>query len=355
MTKGNKNSIIVRMIRRLKGSSYRCSLLLPGLLISGIGSLLAAPVIPKIVQIQKTEATDTLTVAQDGTGDYTSIQKAIENTKAYPANRIIIFIKKGIYNEQVRIPAWNPDISLIGEDREGTIIAFGSYFGQVNKGRNSTFYTATLSVEATGVVLKHLTIENTAGPVGQAIALSVSQDHCLVEDCNIQGHQDTFFATGPNTHVWLKNCLISGTTDFLFGDATVLVSHSSILCKADSYIVAASTNKDQPFGFVLDHCTLLAATGVKQVFLGRPWRAYAKTVYLNTTIGNFIRPVGWDNWRSKANEATAYYAEYNSHIKGGSSKAVNGQRASWSHQLSDQEAKKYTPENILGSWINRFL
>ncbi|WP_158639564.1 pectinesterase family protein [Arachidicoccus ginsenosidivorans] len=355
MTKGNKNSFIGSRPRRLIGGSYKWSLLLAGLLISGIGSLLARPVIPKMVKIQKVQDADTLTVAKDGTGDYTSIQKAIENTKAYPADRIVIFIKKGIYNEQVRIPAWNPDISLIGENREQTVIAYGSYFGQVNKGRNSTFYTATLSVEATGVVLKHLTIENTAGAVGQAIALSVSQDQCLVEDCNIQGNQDTFFATGPNTHVWLKNCLISGTTDFLFGDATVLVSHSSILCKADSYIVAASTIKDQPFGFVLDHCTLLAATGVKQVFLGRPWRAFARTVYLNTTMGDFIRPVGWDNWRSKANEATAYYAEYNSHINGGSSKAVTGQRASWSHQLSDQEAQKYTPENILGPWINRFL
>jgi len=338
---------------RLAGSSIFSCLIMGCLLLLQVSPLQAAPAGKTNGTRLYKQSADTLIVAKDGSGDYSSIQKAIEDAKAYPPRRIIIYIKKGVYNEQVRIPVWSPDISLVGEDREGTVIAYGSYFGQVDKGRNSTFYTATLSVEATGVIVQHLTIENTAGPVGQAIALSVSNDQCLVEDCNIKGNQDTFFATGPYTHVWLKNCLVSGTTDFLFGDATVLVSHSTILCKADSYIVAASTNKGQPFGFVLDHCTLLGATDVKQVFLGRPWRPYAKTVYLNTAMGSFIRPVGWDNWRSKANEATAYYAEYNSHANKAPSATVPAERASWSHQLTGQEAENYTPEKILGNWIRQ--
>jgi pectinesterase len=294
--------------------------------------------------------TDTLVVAKDGTGMFNSIQKAIEATKAYPLNRIVIYIKNGIYKEQVRIPAWNPDLSLIGEDREKTVIAYGSYFNQVAKGRNSTFYTATLSVEAPGVILRHLSIDNTAGPVGQAIALSVQSDQCLVEDCNIRGNQDTFFATGSRTRVYLKNCFISGTTDFLFGDATVLLSHCGILCKADSYIVAASTNRHQAFGFVLDHCAITAAKGVKKVYLGRPWRPYARTVYLNTTMDNFIQQAGWNNWSDKANEATAYYAEYNS--RGAAGKLSTGKRVSWSHQLQRSEADQYTVENIMGDWVN---
>jgi len=293
---------------------------------------------------------DTLIVAPDGSGAFTSIQKAIEAAKAYPLNRTVIYIKAGIYKEQVRIPAWNPDISLIGEDREKTVIEFGSFFDQVAKGRNSTFYTATLSVEAPRVILKHLSIVNDAGPVGQAIALSVSQDQCLIEDCNIKGNQDTFFATGRRTHVYLNNCFISGTTDFLFGDATVLVHHSTILCQANSYIVAASTSQGQAFGFVLDHCTILAATGVKEVYLGRPWRPYAKTVYLNTRMGPFIQPAGWNNWSSKANESTAYYAEYNS--QGPEGKLPVANRAGWSHQLQKPEADRYTARAVLGDWVN---
>lgn len=296
-------------------------------------------------------AADTIIVARDGSGKFTSIQKAIEDARSYPLKPVVIYIKKGVYNEQVRIPAWNPDITLVGEDRNQTIIRFGSYFGQVDKGRNSTFYTSTLSVEAEHVVCRHLTIENTAGPVGQAIALSVSADRCLIDDCTIKGNQDTFFATGSHTHVWLKDCDISGTTDFLFGDAAVLLSRCQILCKADSYIVAASTPQGQSYGFVLDHCTIQAAAGVRHVLLGRPWRPYARTVYLNTVMGDFIAPAGWDNWRSRANESTAYYAEFNSQVNGTGAEAAAGKRAGWSHQLTKEQAAGYTPEKILGDWI----
>ena len=320
--------------------------MLSGMLLAG-GGVHATGIIRGVFMSQNEKA-DTLVVAKDGSGTFTSIQKAIEGAKAYPLNRIVIYIKKGIYREQVRIPAWNPDISLVGEDKERTIIQFGRYFNQVAKGRNSTFYTSTVSVEAPRVILKHLSIENTAGPVGQAIALSVLEDQCLVEDCNIKGNQDSFFASGSRTHVYLKNCLVSGTTDFLFGDATVLLSHCSIVCKADSYIVAASTTQGQPYGFVLDHCTILPGKDVKQVFLGRPWRPYAKTVYLNTTMGDFIRPVGWNNWSSKANESTAYYAEYNSQSATGS--LQTDKRASWAHPLQKSDADTYTVEAILGDW-----
>lgn len=298
---------------------------------------------------------DTIMVAKDGSGDFTEIQKAIEAAKSYPLNRIVIYIKKGVYTEKVRIAAWNPDLSLIGEDRDSTIIQFGDYFGSINKGRNSTFYTSTLSIEAAGVICRHLTIENTAGPVGQAIALSVLGDQCLIEDCKILGHQDTFFATGPHTHVYLNRCQISGTTDFIFGDATVLLKNCLIYCKADSYIVAASTPKDQPFGIVLDGCTIEAAAGVNRVYLGRPWRPYAKTVYLHTRMGDFITAVGWDNWRNKANESTAYYGEYQSIDMGSKKNPDMAKRASWSHQLNKKEANRYTTERILGSWVTNYL
>lgn len=286
-------------------------------------------------------------VAKDGSGDFTSIQKAIESSKSYPPKRLVIRIKNGVYEEAVRIPVWNPDITLIGESRDSTIIRQENYFGKVHKGRNSTFYTATMRIEASGIRLQHLSIENSAGPVGQAIALLVSGDRCILLDCKIKGHQDTFFATGEHTRVYLQDCYISGTTDFLFGDATVLLYKCQLYCLSDSYIVAASTNKGQPYGFVMDHCSVLAAPGVGHVLLGRPWRPYARTVWLNAQMGSFIAPAGWDNWRDTANQKTAYYAEYASKGKG----ARPEMRAKWSHQLTQRQASKYAHEKILGNWI----
>lgn len=305
---------------------------------------------PQALLAQNKNAVEII-VAKDGSGDFTSIQKAIEACKSYPPQRLVIRIKNGIYEEPVRIPVWNPDITLIGESRDSTIIRYGSYFGGVNKGRNSTFYTATLRIEASGIHCQRLSIENSAGPIGQAIALFISGDRCLLKDCKIKGNQDTFFATGEHTRVYLQNCFISGTTDFLFGDATVLLSRCRLYCKSDSYIVAASTNQSQSFGFVLDHCTIEAAPGVKHVLLGRPWRPYAKTVWLQCKMGDFIASAGWDNWRDTANQSTAFYAEFQS----GGSGANPEKRAAWSHQLIRSQAAQYTRSKILGTWPDDFL
>lgn len=305
---------------------------------------------PVSLLAQKKSRTEVV-VAKDGSGDFTSIQKAIEASKSYPPERLVIRIKNGVYEENVRIPVWNPDITFIGESRDSTIIRQGKYFGKINRGRNSTFYTATMRIEASGVHCQHLCIENSAGPVGQAIALLVSGDRCLLLDCKIKGNQDTFFATGEHTRVFLQDCFISGTTDFLFGDATVLLSRCVLFCQSDSYIVAASTNKDQPFGFVMDHCDIKAAPGVKHVLLGRPWRPYAKTVWLNCRMGEFIAPAGWDNWRDTANQRTAFYAEF----KSGGSGSSQEKRVKWAHQLTPAQASKYTRTKILGNWPDVFL
>ena len=296
-------------------------------------------------------AADTLRVAQDGSADFTSIQKAIEATKAYPVEPVVILIKKGVYKEKVRVPAWNTDLSLIGEDKENTIITYDDYFKKIDKDRNSTFYTATLSIEAERVSVKNLTIINAAGPVGQALAISISADQCVIDNCNMDGHQDTFFATGSHTHVYVKNSRVAGTTDFLFGDATVLLDHCDIYCKTGSYIVAASTNKGQAFGFVLNHCKVSAASDVKHGLLGRTWRPYAKTVFLNSELGAFLAGAGWDNWRSKANETSSFYAEYGNTGAG----ANRENRAAWSHELTEGELRTYTPENILGAWVGQYL
>lgn len=288
-----------------------------------------------------------ITVAKDGSGDYTSIQTAIQSAKAYPYEAITIYIKNGVYTEKVHIPAWNPSLRLVGESRDSTIIRFGDYFGGINKGRNSTFMTATLQIDAADITCRHLTIDNSAGPVGQAVALYISGDRCLVEDCKILGHQDTFFATGENTRALIRNCFISGTTDFIFGDATTVFMNCQIHCLSDSYITAASTNKDQPYGLVFKNCEVTAAPGVHHVLLGRTWRRHAKTVWLNTVLGDFIAPAGWDNWRDSTNNKSAFYAEYNSSGKGANPKG----RVTWAHQLSTTQAAAYSLSNIFNAGL----
>lgn len=285
-----------------------------------------------------------ITVAQDGSGDYTTIQAAIDACKSFPDKRITIHIKNGVYHEKVVVPACNTKLSLIGESAAKTIISYNDFFKKIDRGRNSTFYTYTLKVEADDFVAENLTIENTAGPVGQAVALYVSGDRCVFRNCILLGHQDTLYTEGERSRQYFASCFIQGTTDFIFGEATVLFNDCTIKILSDSYITAASTPKGKTFGYVFRHCNLTAADSVKNAFLGRPWRDYAKVVYLNCELSKHIAPAGWANWNGTRRDQTAYFAEYKSTGKG----ADPSHRVVWSHQLTDQEAAKYTIENIFG-------
>jgi len=287
-----------------------------------------------------------MTVAQDGSGEFASIQAAIDAAKAFPDKPIAIFIKNGVYQEKVKVHAWNTHLTLKGEDKEKTVITFDDHFDKINRGRNSTFHTYTLLVQANDFRAENLTIENTAGPVGQAVALAVEADRCAFINCNIKGHQDTLYVAGEGARQCFRDCYIEGTTDFIFGEATAFFENCRIHCKADSYITAASTPKDIDYGFVFLNCTLTADEGVNKAYLGRPWRDYAKTVFINCEMGSHILPEGWDNWSSPEREQTIFYAEYNSQGPG----AAPQQRVDWSHQLSRKEAKGYTLEKVFREW-----
>jgi pectinesterase len=152
----------------------------------------------------------------------TSIQQAIDASKSFPDQRITIFVKNGIYKEKIVVPACNTRLSIIGESAEKTIITFGDYFSRMNRGRNSTFYTYTLLVDADDFYAENLTVENSAGPVGQTVALHVSGDRCVFRNCRIIGNQDTLYTDGLNSRQYFEGCYIEGTTDFIFGAATVL-------------------------------------------------------------------------------------------------------------------------------------
>jgi len=286
-------------------------------------------------------------VSHDGSGNFTSIQKAIDGCKAFPDNRVTIFVKNGTYMEKLLVPSCNTQLSIIGESVDKTIITYDDYFDKINRGRNSTFYTSTLKVEANDFILENITVENTAGPVGQAVAIHAEGDQCVFRNCRFLGNQDTAYAAGKFSRMFFSNCYIEGTTDFIFGEATVLFEKCSIHCKGDSYITAASTPEGKPFGFVFRNCKLTAAENVKNVYLGRPWRIYAKVAYLNCEMGSFIKSEGWHNWDKPNAEKTSFFAEYKNTGPG----ALPVKRINWSHQLTDDEASAFTPEKILGDWV----
>ncbi|WP_116127023.1 pectinesterase family protein [Lewinella sp. IMCC34183] len=288
-----------------------------------------------------------LYVAADGSAEYATIQGAVDATKAFPDRPITIHVKNGVYVEKVEIFAWNPDVTLRGESADSTILRYGDYFDGIARGRNSTFHTATLLVRGDNFRAENLTVENTTGPVGQAVAVAVEADRAEFHHCRFLGNQDTLYADGANARQYYRNCYIEGTTDFIFGAATALFENCTIHSKSDSYVTAASTPAGRDYGFVFLDCRLTAAPGVDQVYLGRPWRDHARTVFINCELGDHILPVGWDNWSSPEREKTTFYAEYRSTGPG----AAPAARASWSHQLSKRAAARYTKTTILKPFL----
>lgn len=284
-----------------------------------------------------------ITVAKDGSGDFTRIQEAIDHAKAFPDQRITILIKSGLYKEKIVVPACNTRLTLKGEHRATTIISGDDYFDKIGRGRNSTFYTATLQVLADDFCAEQLTIENTAGPIGQAVALAVESDRCVFRNCRLLGHQDTLYAAGANHRQYYQHCYIEGTTDFIFGAATALFDSCTIHSKSNSFITAASTPQGSSFGYVFRYCRLTASPGVDSVFLGRPWRGFARVAFLYCEMGAHILPEGWSNWQDTERDKTAIYREFECTGPG----AKTGQRVGWSKLLTRKEARKHTLENIL--------
>ncbi|HEY4107402.1 pectinesterase family protein [Puia sp.] len=298
------------------------------------------------------------TVAQDGSGDFRTIQEAVNAVRDLSQQRVTIHIRKGVYREKLVIPSWKTMIALVGDSRDSTIIVYDDYSGKPNPGGRDAFgkekfttYTSyTVLVEGNDFSAENLTIENAAGRVGQAVALHVEGDRCVIANCRLLGNQDTLYAGTEGSRQYYKNCFIEGTTDFIFGEATAVFDHCVIRSLTNSYIAAAATTPRQRFGFVFLDCRLVADTGAHKVFLGRPWRPFARTVYIRTEMGEHIVPAGWDNWRNPQNEKTAYYAEYESAGPG----AVAAKRVSWARQLSTDEAKTYSVDNILGEWVKGY-
>jgi len=308
------------------------------------------------IQLRPLQAQDRqydILVAQDGSGDFTTIQAAVNSVRDFAQAPVRIFIKKGVYHEKLVIPSWKTMISLTGESRDSTIITNADYTGKAYPGKyldgndkHRTFTTYTVLVAGDDFTADNLTIENAAGPVGQAVVLHVEGDRCTVRNCCLLGNQDTLYAGREGSRQYYTRCYITGTTDFIFGASTVIFNNCTIHSKRNSYVTAASTTRHQPYGFVFLHCRLTADAGVSKVYLGRPWRPYGATIFADCWLGGHIVPEGWHNWDKPANEQTARYAEYHNMGPG----AGTAQRVAWARQLSAAAAKELTPAHIFDGW-----
>jgi pectinesterase len=290
-----------------------------------------------------------IVVAKDGTGNYTTVQQAFDAIPLNNKNPLEIFIKKGVYKEKLHLDSTKNIVVIIGEDPMETVLTYDDHTGTIAPDGTviNTMTSQSLYIMADDITIRNLTIENTAGmTAGQAVAVRVQGDRVFFLSCRILGFQDTLFTSGENSRQYYKNCFIQGSTDFIFGSATALFDECILRSKKNSHVTAASTPKEHVFGYVFRKCRLVADTGLNKVSLGRPWRPYASVTYIECSIGNHIMPQGWDNWKNPDNEKTARYAEYKNTGPG----ADINVRVPWSRQLSDEEAKQYTPENILRGW-----
>ena len=285
------------------------------------------------------ERQDTIVVSRDGTGNFRTLQEAIESARAFMEYTVTIYVKNGVYKEKVIVPSWVENIDIIGEDRDKTIITYDDH---ANINKMGTFRTYTVKVEGSDITFKNLTIENNAAQLGQAVALHTEGDRLKFINCRILGNQDTIYTGAKFTRLYFKDCYIDGTTDFIFGPSTALFEDCIIHSKRNSYVTAASTPKEAKYGYVFKHCKLTAEPGVDKVYLGRPWRPYAYTLFIECELGKHIVLAGWHNWGKQSNEETARYMEYKNTGEG----ANASERVAWSKQLTKKEAEAVTVDAI---------
>lgn len=291
-----------------------------------------------------------LVVSQDGRGDVITLKEAIDRVPENKPERFVIFIRKGVYKEKISVPASKTQITLIGEDAEKVILTWDDYSGKVVNGDTITTNTSfSFAADANDFTAMNLTFENSAGLVGQAVALRTNGDRQFFYRVRLIGNQDTFYTWG-NIRNYLLDCYIEGTTDYIFGRSTVVFENCHMHSKkTGSYISAASTEEHANYGYVFFNSRFTANDEIKNVALGRPWRPFAKTVIINSFLDDFIRLEGWSIWQGReTNHLNSYYAEYGNFGPG--AEAAN--RIEWSHQLSDSELENYTLQNIFAKTTN---
>jgi pectinesterase len=294
-----------------------------------------------------------IVVAADGSGDYQTIMEAINASKGNQ----VIFIRNGVYTEKVEILSGKNKLTIIGENVDSTIIQYNDYSGSEKnyggivpgfKGQKiGTTNSHTFYNEAYDLTLMNLTIKNTAGDVGQAVALNLDKDRTIIVRCRIIGNQDTFLTRSAARHL-LKDCFIEGDVDFIFGGGAVIFDSCVVNSdRGNSHITAPATDQSWNFGYVFQNCSITANDGVKNVYFARPWHNYPKVNFMNCYLGEHIAAAGWDNpWG--LDQAHCTFTEYNNYGPG----AETSHRVNWSYQLSDAFAEIYTREVVFSTQVS---
>lgn len=286
-----------------------------------------------------------LVVAADGSAKYKTVQEAV---MAVPAGTrdspVVIRIKPGVYKELIYVQREKRFFKFIGEDASKTILTYDLNANLIGKDGKpiGTFRTPSTVIDADDFTAENITFENSAGPVGQALAIRVDGDRVVFRNCRFLGWQDTILLNRGRQY--FENCYIAGHVDFIFGAATAFFEKCHLHALRDGYITAASTPDDQPYGFVFSNCKTTGETPEVKTYLGRPWRAHANVIFLNTEMSEVVRPEGWHNWNFPEREQTARYAEFGSTGPGANAKA----RVRWANNLTKAEARTVTRQQVLG-------
>lgn len=301
-------------------------------------------------------------VAADGSGDFQTIQRAIDHVLDAPGpsvSRVILEIRPGVYRERVKIPQDKPPLTLLGQDAASTIITYSMSAAAAG----GTFFSPIVEVNSPAFEATGITFENSFGTGSQAVALSIHSDRSVFRNCRFLGWQDTLYAASGRQYY--RDCYIAGHVDFIFGNAAAVFDRCQIHSRGAGYITAHSrTRPDEPTGCIFRHCRLTGEPGLFQpsshgpapgeapfppgnsgrgVFLGRPWRAYARVVFLDCWMGGHIRPEGWNNWGKAENERTAWYAELASTGPGANPVA----RVPWARTITAADAAAFAPKVFL--------
>jgi pectinesterase len=285
------------------------------------------------------------TVAADDSGDFKTVQAAINaapqsTTRDQPWT---ILVKPGVYREVVYVQREKRHIRLLGENAAKTVITYNLNASTLGPDgtKIGTFRTPTVQIDADDFTAENLTLENTAGATGQALAVRVDGDRVIFRHCRFLGWQDTILVNRGRQY--FENCYIAGATDFIFGGATAWFENCELHILGNGYIAAASTPLDKPFGFIFNRCRITAEKPDSKTYLGRPWRAYAATTFLRTEMTSVVRAEGWHNWDKPEREKTVRYAEFASTGEG----ASDENRVIWAKTLTDAQAAAITVETVL--------
>ena len=286
-----------------------------------------------------------IVVAKDGSGNYTTVQAAVNAAPANSSARTEIFIKTGTYYEVITVPTNKKNLTFIGQSMTGTVLTYNNAAEKINPATGQKYGTsnsASTFINGAGFYARNLTFSNTANPsLGQAVAVRSTADKVIFKNCRFLGNQDTYFAhSGRSYH---EGCYFEGTTDFIFGAAISFFENCNIYSKGGTSITAASTEQYVKYGFVFNNCRITGA-GNAITDLGRPWRPYASVTFRNTSMSAAIKVAGWNDWGNAANRTTARFSEYSNSGSG----FVPGSRPSWVQILTTAaQAAPYTMLNIL--------